>query len=167
MDPSQLSRELRTGDSADLNRRRWMIGLTFVGMVAAKAVSLYQMGMIKKLPDPPLPVFDSTKVDASDYAYKRFNTPDGLMMLANFAATAWLVGAGGKNRAVRHPVLPVLLAGKAAGDALTAAKLTQEEWQENKALCAYCQVAMLCSIATAALAVPEAVRAVRFWQRKK
>ncbi len=33
-----------------------------------QVVSLYQTGVISHLPDPPLPVFDADKVDASDYA---------------------------------------------------------------------------------------------------
>jgi len=41
------------------------------------------------------------------------------------------------------------------------AELAREEWNENKALCAYCQVATLCSILSVALAVPEMRRAIR------
>jgi hypothetical protein len=48
-----------------------------LGSAVAQIVSLYQTGIIKKLPDPPIPIFDSDKVDASDYAYKRMNSPDG------------------------------------------------------------------------------------------
>lgn len=32
MKPSQLSHELRHGESADMTRRRWVIGLSFVGL---------------------------------------------------------------------------------------------------------------------------------------
>jgi len=40
-------------------------------------------------------------------------------------------------------------------------KLAREEWQENRAFCAYCQTATLASFASAAFALPEAARAVR------
>lgn len=52
MNPRQLSQELRLGTSADLNRRRWIIGLSTVGAVMAQLVSLYQTGIIRHLPDP-------------------------------------------------------------------------------------------------------------------
>jgi hypothetical protein len=59
-----LSEELRNGSNPDLNRRRWIIGLSMLGSAVAQIVSLYQTGIIKKLPDPPIPIFDSDKVDA-------------------------------------------------------------------------------------------------------
>jgi hypothetical protein len=46
-------------------------------------------------------------------------------------------------------------------DTGTAVKLGQEEWQENKALCAYCQVATIASIASVVLAAPEVIKAVK------
>jgi uncharacterized membrane protein len=127
----------------------------------AEAATLYQTGIIRRLPDPPLPGIDSNKVDASDYAYKRMQTPDGLIMLANYAATACLAGAGGKDRARSHPLLPIATALKTLADSALAVKLAREEWGDNRALCAYCQVATACSLASAVLALPEAAEAVR------
>jgi len=161
MQPTQLSYELREGQSEDMTRRRWIIGLSMVGAAIGQIVSLYQTGIIKHLPDPPISLFDSDKVDASDYAYKRLDTPDALMMLANYAGTAWLAGAGGLNRAETNPVLPIAMGAKALADTAIAVQLGREEWQENKALCFYCQVATVASIATTVLAVPEVVRAFR------
>lgn len=161
MTPSQLSRELRQGDSDDLQRRRWIVGLSFVGVGIGVVVSLYQFGMIKHLPDPPVGPFDSDRVDASDYAYKRLLTPDAFLMVATYGATAALAGAGGEKRAQSHPWLPLAMAGKALYDLVTCVKLGAEEWAENKAFCAYCQVATLISAATAALTLPEAWRAVK------
>lgn len=161
MNPRQLSEELRTGQSGDLTRRRWIVGLSLVGAAMAEVVSLYQIGILKKLPDPPIPLFDSSKVDASTYAYKRFDTPDGLMMLANYGITAWLAGAGGQHRATQRPFLPVAMGVKTWVDAVGAAVLTQEEWKENKKLCFYCQVALVSSIASAVIAVPEMIKGIR------
>ena len=45
-------------------------------------------------------------------------------------------------------------------DVGTTVQLAREEWQENKALCQYCQVATAATLASAALAVPEIVHAV-------
>ena len=40
-------------------------------------------------------------------------------------------------------------------------KLAREEWQENRAFCAYCQTATLASFASEAFALSEAARAAR------
>ena len=161
MNPKRLSYQLRNETSDDLARRRWVLGLSLVGAAAGGVVSLYQMGLVKRLPDLPFPPFDATKVDKSPYAYKRFDTPDAPLMLLSYAATAVLASAGGKHRADTHPALPIALAAKTVTDAAVALKLGQEEWAENKALCGYCQAATLASIASVALAVPEAIKALR------
>lgn len=161
MTPRELSEELRNDSTPDLQRRRWIVGLSLLGTAMAQIVSLYQVGIVRRLPDPPLELFDSTKVDASDYAYKRLQTPDAFMMLTSYAVTAWLAAAGGKNRATQVPLLPVALGLKTVLDTATAAQLGREEWQENKALCAYCQVATICSVASIALTAPEALRAAK------
>lgn len=158
MQPGELSRELRKGDNANLTRRRWIMGLSLLSTLMAQIVTLYQMGMVRRLPDPPLPGFDASKVDASDYAYRRLQTPDGLLMLVSYGFTAWLAGAGGKERARQNPVLPVALGVKTLMDSALALELAREEWNENKAFCAYCQVATLCSLASVVLALPEALQ---------
>lgn len=160
MQPRQLSCELREGQSPSLARRRWIVGLSLLRATMGQIVSLYQTGIIKHLPDPPpRDVFNADKVDASNYAYKRMSTPDGLMMTASYAISAWLAGADGEDRAQRNPMLPLAMGAKLAGDVALAGKLAQEEWSENKALCAYCQVATACSVAALALAVPELLEA--------
>ena len=159
--PSTLSRELRTGTSGDLTRRRQVLGLSTVGVAAGVIVGLYQTGILKHLPDLPLPRLDADRVDASDYAYKRMQTPDGLMMIVSYGITACLAGAGGKDRARTLPLVPLSMAAKVLGDAFFAVQLGREEWGENKAVCWYCQSATLASLASAALVLPEAVRAAR------
>lgn len=166
MNPTQLSRELREGQSPDLTRRRWVVGLSLVGAAMGQFIGLYQMGIIKKLPDPDPSgalgkVFDATKVDASDYAYKRANTPDAFLMLGTYAVTAGLAAAGGEQRAHTNPSLPLAMAAKVLYDVSTNLRLAREEWQENKRFCQYCQLASLVSLASAALVLPEAVTAAR------
>jgi uncharacterized membrane protein len=160
MEPQQLSKELRESNNPDLVRRRWIIGLSMVGLSMGQIVSLYQTGIIDSLPDIPLPFFDSDRVDSSNYAYKRLDTPDGMMMVTNYALTAWLAGAGGENRAKENPILPIAMGVKTLIDAAVSLQLANEEWQENRAFCEYCQVATLCSLASVALAVPEMVTAI-------
>lgn len=160
MTPKQLSHELRQGASPDLNRRRWIIGLSLLGTVAGQVVTLYQTGIIKRLPDLSLPFIDSNKVNASDYAYKRAQTPDAALMILTYGLTIWSAAAGGKDRADTNPALPIAMSLKTLVDTATNLKLAQEEWQDNKALCAYCQAASLLSLASVVLAVPEAARAI-------
>ena len=161
MNPTQLSQELRTGQSADLTRRRWIIGLSILTVAAGQIVTLYQTGIIRHLPDPPLDLFDSDKVDASDYAYKRLDTPDAAPMMINGALTATLAAAGGIDRVTNKPWLPVAMGIKVLIDAVTTIKLGQEEWQANKAFCAYCQASTVATLATVVLAAPEVVKAVK------
>lgn len=161
MDPKQLSQELRQGKNPHMTRRRWIIGLSMLGGSMGQLVSLYQTGVIDHLPDPPVPIFDADRVDASNYAYSRFNSPDGPIMVVNYALTAWLASAGGVDRARRNPLLPIAMGIKLLFDSMTAAELAREEWSENKAFCEYCQVATLCSFASLVLAVPEVTAAVR------
>jgi uncharacterized membrane protein len=161
MKPEELSRELREGNSSELNTRRWIIGLSMLGATMGQVVSLYQTGIVDHLPDPPVPFFDADRVDASNYAYNKLNTPDGLMMVTNYSITAWLAGAGGEDRARTNPILPIAMAAKILMDSLICAELAREEWSENKAFCEYCQIATLCSFASLALAMPEATTAIR------
>lgn len=160
--PAILSHELREGISPDLTRRRWVIGLSFAGSAIGMIVGAYQTGLIKRLPDIlPGKIFDAEKVDASDYAYKRMQSPDGLLMAVTYVLTAALVAAGGKNRARDNPALPLAAAAKASYDLVTCFRLAREEWAENKALCSWCQVATVLTAATVAMTLPEAVRAGR------
>ncbi|OUL37278.1 vitamin K epoxide reductase [Nostoc sp. T09] len=161
MEPKQLSEELRKGKNPHMSRRRAIIGLSMVGGSMGQLVTLYQTGIISHLPDPPIPIFDADKVDASNYAYSRFNSPDGPIMVLTYALTGWLAAAGGLDRARRNPLLPIAMGVKILLDTAISAKLAQEEWSENKAFCEYCQVATVCSIASLVLAVPEVVTAIR------
>ena len=161
MNQTQLSEELRYNQYPNLKRRRWIIGLSLLGVALGQIVTLYQTGIIHHLPDPPVGPFDSDKVDASDYAYKRLDTPDAVGMISTYGITTALAAAGGANRAVDNPALPISLLAKTLGDVATNLMLAKEEWKENKALCFYCQTATVASIATVVLAVPEAVTAIK------
>lgn len=44
MDPKQLSHELRKGKTPDLTRRRWVVGLSLLGVTVGQIVSLYSGG---------------------------------------------------------------------------------------------------------------------------
>ncbi|MEP6516900.1 hypothetical protein [Microcoleus vaginatus] len=117
-----------------MTRRRWIIGLSMLGGSMGQAVTLYQTGIVNHLTDPPgQKLFDADRVDASNYAYNKFNSPDGPIMVANYAITAWLADAGGLDRARRKPLLPIAMGIKLVLDGVTNVELAREEWSENKA----------------------------------
>jgi hypothetical protein len=159
--PTQLSHELRRESSPDLTRRRWLVGLNLAAATLGKIVSLYQVGIIRRLPDLPFRPFDAERVDASPYAYKRMQMPDGFLMTASYLMTAALAGAGGKHRDQTDPMVPVALAGKTFIDAATGLWFTREGWKEQRALCGYCQASTLISLVSFGLAVPEAVKVLQ------
>jgi hypothetical protein len=165
MNPRQLSHELRNGTSPNLNRRRWIVGLSMVGVAMGGIVSLYQTGILRRLPDPPTKAFDSNRVDVSNYAYSRFDTPDGLMMLTSSALTAWLAGAGGQNRARTQPELPVLMGLKLLLDVINNMRRVQEDWRAHKAMSMPNQLANLTSVAAALIAIPEVAAALNSLRR--
>ncbi|MDX2163069.1 MAG: vitamin K epoxide reductase family protein [bacterium] len=159
--PKELSYELRTVKNPHMQRRRWIMGLSLVGAAMGQIVSLFQMGIVKRLPDPPVRIFNSTKVDASAYAYRFFDMPDAPLMIINYGLTAAFASAGRAGRARLQPILPVLMAVKIAGDVVVDLELAREEWAENKALCFYCQTATVISLISLVLALPEALEGLR------
>ncbi len=161
LSPSRLSDELRTDRSPDLARRRVGIALSLIGAAIGGVVSLYQTGITRRLPDIlPGDIFDAEQVDASDYAYRHLQMPDGPMMVANYALTAAALAAGGTSRAEENPALPLVAAAKALTDVVVTAALARSEWAENRKLCSWCQVATVLTLVTAVLTLPEARRAV-------
>jgi len=159
MKPQQLRRELQEGRNDDLWRRRAIIGLSLVGAAAMTAVSLFQTGVVKHLPDPPLESFDSDKVNSSDTAYM-LGVPDGTLSLASLAVNIPLAALGGANRAVEQPVVPLLIAGKAAIEAVVAGWYFYQMPAKEKAWCGYCITGALANIGIAALTLPEAKKAL-------
>ena len=69
--PQKLRRELQKSNKSDLNLRRGVIGLSLVGMAAMTAVTLFQTGVIKHLPDPPIDGFNSDKLNHSALEVQR------------------------------------------------------------------------------------------------
>ena len=160
-----LSRELRTSGRPFLSDRRWTVGLSLAAMGSLAAVSLYQMGIIRHLPEPPLPRMDADTVDAAPEAYAMLAMPDGVLGLVSYAGTAALAAAGAANRATTHPALPLALAGKVGFDAIVSGKLTVDQWTKHQAWCFWCLTASAATFATVPRVIPEAREAVRTLRR--
>jgi uncharacterized membrane protein len=154
-----LSRELRESDAPYLRDRRWTVGLSLAAMGSLAVVSLYQMGIIRHVPELPLPYFDADAVDAAPEAYATLSMPDGILGLLSYAGTAALAAAGSSDRATRHPMLPLGLAAKVAFDAAVSGKLTVDQWTKHRAWCLWCLTASAATLAMVPRVIPEARKA--------
>lgn len=161
MTPEELSDELRNGSSDDLRRRRGIVGLSLVAVGSMAMISLYQMGIIRHLPEPPLPHLDADTVDASPEAYSRFATPDGILGIGSYALTMGLAAMAGKDRARTQPWIPLALAAKVAFDASQGIRLTVDQATKQKAFCFWCLLSAASTFATVPLVVPETRAALR------
>lgn len=159
-EPQELRRELQESKSEELNRRRKIIGLSLLGMAAMGAVSLFQTGIVKHLPDPPIEGFDSDKVNSSETAYA-LGVPDGTVSLASLAANIPIAAFGGENRAEEQPIVPILAAGKALTEAAVAGWYFYQMPTKEKAWCGYCIAGALINVGIAWLTLPEAKRALK------
>lgn len=159
MNPQQLSRELRQSTGGFLPQRRRVAGLALVSAASMGIISLYQLGVIKHLPEPP--GFNADKVDASPEAYAWLATPDAVLGLGSYAATLGLAAMGGADRARQQPLIPLALAAKALFDAAQAGRLTVDQWTKHRAFCSYCLVAAGATFAAVPFALPEARAAWR------
>lgn len=156
-----LSHEWRTSDARFLADRRATVGLTLVAMVSLGAVSLYQVGIIRHLPEPPLPFLDADTVDAAPEAYAILSMPDGVLGLVSYALTAALAASGPADRAWSRPLIPLALAAKVGIDVATSTKLTVDQWTKHRAFCLWCLGASAATFATVPRVVPEARAAFR------
>lgn len=157
----RLSAQLRRSDDRLLRYRRQIAGLSLVSSGAMAVVVLYQLGLIKRLPEPPLALLDADAVDAAPEAYARFETPDAALGLLSYALTLVLAAAGGEDRAGTRPWLPLLLLGKTLLDATEAGRLTVDQWIRHRAFCLWCLMGAAATMGTVPLALPEARAALQ------
>ncbi|HEX2253955.1 MAG TPA: vitamin K epoxide reductase family protein [Thermoanaerobaculia bacterium] len=161
LEPEELSAELRQARDPDLARRRAAVALSLGAAGTMALIALYQSGLIRHLPEPPLPHLDADAVDASAQAFGKLAVGDGFLGLGSYAATATLAAMGPADRAERMPLVPLALAVKALADAAQAGKLSWDQWAKHRAFCTWCLLAAGATFATLPLTLPEARRA---WQ---
>ncbi len=159
MDQQQLRTALRHGQTADLRRRRAIIAVSLAGMTSMTLVSLFQTGMLKHLPEVPLPGFDSDKVNGAGAAY-RLGVPDATLAAMGCALNLPIAAMGGADRAREQPLVPVLAALKGALDAAIAARYVYEMPAKRGAWSSYSIVAALVDWTVFGLTLPEARRAL-------
>src|SRR4051812_7971047 len=103
-DPAKLRRVFRNTNVDELSRsmvlRRRITALAAMGAFNSIIVSLFQAGMIKKLPDVPFENFDAMKVSSSAKAYT-LGAPDAFYGLLLNALIALAAQFGGTEQAGR------------------------------------------------------------------
>jgi hypothetical protein len=157
MRPETLSAELRETDGdRHLDNRRAVACLSLTAAACMGFIGMYQLGVIKHLPEPPLPRMDADAVDASGEAYAKLRVGDAFLGFASYGVTLLLAAAGGVRRHRSQPWLPLTLAAKAALDAGQAARLTVEQWTKHRAFCFWCLTAEAATFATLPLTWSEA-----------
>ncbi len=161
MNAEELSRDLRDGSSAFLNKRRAIAALEYVSMASLGVVALWQLGVTRKIPEPRSKWFNAPKVNGSAEAYSYWGIPDAFLGVASYAVSASLAAAGSQQRWRTHPWVPLAMAGKAIVDAAQAGKLTYDSWTKYRAFCLWCLVAAGATFAAVPLAIPEARAAMR------
>lgn len=112
-----------------------LLGSCCAALATLIPVSLYQTGLVAKLPDPPVAVFDSEKITRSKAAHP-FGIPDGLVGMVSFGTTLALI-----LLAKRSPVATKLLGAKLIFDASAAAFNAGRQVVQFKKLCSWCAAA--------------------------
>ncbi|MER7895060.1 hypothetical protein ABTX62_02680 [Streptomyces sp. NPDC096046] len=91
----RISDDLRLGTGDFLEQRRLVDALNAGATAAYVMVALYQFGLVRRLPEPPLPGVDAERVDASGEAYALLRTPDAALGLTSAGMTSTRPWAGG------------------------------------------------------------------------
>ena len=157
----RVSDDLRRHTGDLLDRRRRVAALSLIASGAMGVVAAYQNGVIRRLPEPPLPFIDAEAVDASGEAYGLFRTPDAALGLISYATTLALAGMGSRKRHDELPLVPLAMAAKVVFDALGGIYLTAEQATKHRKFCSWCLTASVASIAMVPQVVPEARLAFR------
>ncbi|MEX2572681.1 MAG: vitamin K epoxide reductase family protein [Balneolaceae bacterium] len=120
--------------------------LSAIGLLDFIPVSLYQMGVIRHLPDIPVKWFDSDKVNASGDAHVA-GMPDGPVSLMMYAANL-VCTAGAIRRKKQWNVMDCLVAGNTLGQAAGGAYYLYKMAAEQKRVCLYCITGAAINFAT-------------------
>lgn len=151
-----VSDDLRRGRGPLLDRRRRVAALSLGAIGALGGVAAYQTGLVRHLPEPPLPLLDADWVDAAGEAYRFLGTPDAAVGLASYAVTLMLAGMGTRDRAGEHPWIPLALAAKVLLDAAGGVYLGLEQATKHRRFCSWCLAAAGASVAMVVQVLPEA-----------
>ena len=143
-----VSDALRRGTDRFLTRRRRTAALSLASIGSLGVVAAYQNGLIRHLPEPPLPGLAADRVDASGEAYQYLKVPDAALGIASAAVTLILAGMGDADRSRNRRWIPLALAAKALSDAAFGLFLTAEQATKHRKFCSWCLLAALANLAS-------------------
>jgi uncharacterized membrane protein len=159
--PGRLRAEIQEHQGRYMRLRRCIAAVALAGIASMSLTTLLQLGLVRRLPDPPFGGFDTKKVDSSDEAYG-YGGPDSPINIVAHGMTLVLAGLGGADRARTDPWLPALAAAVELPQALVAAKyLFHQMPHVDKAWCPYCIFDALSHFVALGLILPEAAAALR------
>ncbi|QNI31943.1 vitamin K epoxide reductase family protein [Alloacidobacterium dinghuense] len=117
---------------ANAHQHALLLGACCSALATLVPVALYQTGVLSRLPDPPMSVFDSERITMSKAAHP-LGIPDALLGLASFGATLTLAILARRHRTARP-----LLAAKIVLDASAAAFNAGRQVFSFGKLCSWC-----------------------------
>lgn len=138
--------DIRNTEGKETQYRQQIATLSAAGMLDFSVISLYQLGIINKLPDIPGDVFDSNKVNASEDA-QILGLPDGPVSLAMYAVNL-VLAAGAIKEKKKGNIFDYLLAASALGQAAGGAYYLYNMAAVQKKVCIYCVTGALLNFAT-------------------
>ena len=161
--PEDLRHRVRADRSREMRYRRAIIATSLVGMASMAFVTMFQTGMVRRLPDPPTrrPRFDTAKVNNSDEAWS-YGMPDGPITLGMHSANLALAAAGPPERWRDRPWIPIAASAFSGAQAAVAAQYLL--WRMpfvDRVWCPYCVVDALAHFGSFGASLPEAARAIR------
>jgi len=142
-----------------LRNRKLAGAAAAVGLLSMTATSLLQLGAVEHLPDPPLPGFDSDKVNLSPQAFP-LGVPDGPLAMGAYVTALALAAWGPADRPRTQPWVPLAAGAQASVLAAVSAYYFYSMAAKEHAWCGYCILAALASFSIVGLALPEAKAAL-------
>ncbi|HEX6982456.1 MAG TPA: vitamin K epoxide reductase family protein [Balneolaceae bacterium] len=138
-------KKIRKESNGVTESRRSIALLSAAGLIDFVPISLYQLGIIRHLPDIPAKLFDSDYVNASKDA-QIAGIPDGPVSLLMYAANLVLVAGAAKKE--ERNLVDYLIAGNAMGQAAGGAYYLYDMIVKQKKICPYCVTGALINFAT-------------------
>jgi uncharacterized membrane protein len=135
-------------------RRGWLAALAAFAAADAIVVALRQIGLIRRLPEPPGRIWDTNRVVTAPVAYA-MGVPDAPIAAVTFLALLGFAARLGGRSARRRPYSALGLAAGATGSAAGAAFYLWDMLAREKKLCPYCLGSAAASFTMLPLALPE------------
>lgn len=159
--PALLSWQLRQTTTPYLRERRGVIGVSLLASASLGVIGLYQVGLLKHLPEPKLPGFQSEQVNSSEEAYRWLEAPDAFLGLGSYVTTMTLAAMGKTNRAETQPWIPLALAAKVGFDAALAGFQVLTQARKLHTYCSWCLLTSAATLVSVPLVLPEARAALK------